>query len=137
MACDGEIVAALLDRVVIRSDAVELQLRHHLIEQAGDPNDQMNGSPARDGRDPEIVATAKTIRIPWTRPQARRRREMILPYSQQQQAGRPMRNGVRDNILQAIACGRSWLDDILSGRVTDLAALAAQAGVTERSVDPP
>jgi hypothetical protein len=30
--------------------------------------------------------------------------------------------------------GQSWLDDILSGRVTDLATLASQADVTERSV---
>ncbi|GJE61101.1 recombinase family protein [Methylobacterium trifolii] len=75
-----------------------------------------------------------TITIAWTRPSTQRRREIVLPPAAQQPRPRPMKVEDRARILKAIAMARAWMEDLVSGRVSGIGALAERAGIGERSV---
>ena len=47
---------------------------------------------------------------------------------------RPIRAEARAALLHAIAKGRAWLDEIVSGQVSGTEAIAAREGCSERSV---
>jgi site-specific DNA recombinase len=71
------------------------------------------------------------IAIPWSPHTFRRKREVILPSSESASA-KPIRAGARRKLLSAIAKGRRWLDEVISGKVEGIEAIAAREGVSER-----
>jgi site-specific DNA recombinase len=75
---------------------------------------------------------SKVIAIPWSPQTFRRKREVILPASESASSARPMRAEARKKLLSAIAKGRRWLDEVISGKVEDIEAIAAGEGVSER-----
>ena len=58
------------------------------------------------------------ILIPWTKPPMRKFRDVIQPASASTQRTRPIRAERRAGLIRAIARGRQWLDEIVSGRLT-------------------
>ena len=73
------------------------------------------------------------IAIPWSPQTFRRKREVILPSSELASGARPIRAEARRKLLSAIAKGRRWLDEMISGKVEGIEAIAAREGVSERS----
>ena len=58
---------------------------------------------------------------------------MIQPTGEAANAARPIRAEARTKLLSAVAKGRRWLEEITSGKVAGVEAIAAREGVSERS----
>jgi DNA invertase Pin-like site-specific DNA recombinase len=106
---DGEILAAAIDKIILGSRSIEIRLL--------------------EGTD----RSTKMISIPWSPQTFRRKREVILPSSESASGARPIRAKARRKLLSAIAKGRRWLDEMISGKVEGIEAIAAREGVSERS----
>src|SRR5271166_3487386 len=102
-------IAANVDRIALGSRSIEIRL----LEDSDRPS--------------------KVISIPWSPQTFRRKREVILPSSESASGARPIRAEARRKLLSAIAKGRRWLDEMISGKVEGIEAIAAREGVSERS----
>lgn len=60
----------------------------------------------------------EVILIPWTKPPMRKFRDVIQPASASIQRTSPIRAERRAGLIRAIARGRQWLDEIVTGRST-------------------
>jgi hypothetical protein len=105
----AERIAANVDRIIVGSHSIEIRLR--------------DGSDRRE----------KVITIPWSPQTFRRKREITQPSSELSSGARPIRAEARRKLLAAIARGRRWLDEMISGKVEGIEAIAAREGVSERS----
>ena len=101
--------AANVDRVTVGSGSIEIRL----LEDSDRPS--------------------QLIAIPWSPQAFRRKREVIQPSSESASGARPIRAEARRKLLSAIAKGRRWLDEMISGKVEGIEAIAAREGVSERS----
>ena len=75
-----------------------------------------------------------SIFIPWRRRPSRPRREIIVPINPKNVDRRPIRSETRATLLQAIANGRAWLDDIVTGRAADVEKIAQRENRSKRSI---
>jgi DNA invertase Pin-like site-specific DNA recombinase len=85
-------------------------------------------SPKRRGR-PNV------IKIPWRKTPSKRRREILIPESQQQQEVRPIRSENRATLVASIARGRRWLDELIADPATNAESIADREGCTTRQVN--
>ena len=104
-----------LIRVTISSDSLEIAYRH-----------SADGSEIR-------------TRVAWSPRRVVRRREVMAPAPTSPSetsmvALHPIRAEARARLLEGVAKGRAWLDDLVTGRVTAIEDIAAKEGVTERSI---
>ena len=104
----AERIAANVDRITLGSRSIEIRLL--------EDSDRL----------------AKVIAIPWSPQAFRRKREVIQPPSESASRARPIRAEARRKLLFAIAKGRRWLDEMISGKVEGIEAIAAREGVSER-----
>jgi site-specific DNA recombinase len=105
----AERIAAHVDKIILCAHSIEIRLL--------------------DGSDrPEEVIT-----IPWSPQTLRRKREIIQPSSELASGARPIRAEARRKLLSAIAKGRRWLDEMITGKVEGIEAIAVREGVSERS----
>lgn len=74
------------------------------------------------------------IEIPWELKSKRPKREILLPHTDPAKDGRPVRSEVRISIVKAVALGRQWLGELVSGHVPDTEALADREQRSKRSV---
>ncbi len=110
-ASDRENVERTIERIVVRSQSVEIRL----VERA------------------DLSVQSNVTTIPWSPATFRRRREVIQPTDVSSAAVRPIRTEARTKLLAAIAKGRRWLDGIVSGAASDIESIAAREGLSERS----
>jgi site-specific DNA recombinase len=78
---------------------------------------------------PAIVSTS------WQKPPFMRFREILLPHGTTRENIRPDRAERRARLVSAIARGRRWLDEIVSGSVIDAEQLAKRERCTVRQVN--
>ena len=102
---DAELVAANLIMVSIHPDRLTIEI---------------------NGRD-------DPIELPWSHHRNTRRREIFVPQTSAPTL-RPMKREDRARILTAVATGRSWLDDLISGRTKTTQTMATRERCSERSV---
>jgi hypothetical protein len=76
---------------------------------------------------PEVI-------IPWTPKPGRPKREILLPHSDPMKDQRPIKTEVRAGIVRAVALGRRWLGELVSGGVGSAEALARREKRSKRSV---
>ena len=76
---------------------------------------------------PEIV-------IPWQRKNHRPKRHILLPHTDPSKDGRPIRPEVRTSVVQAVAMGRAWLQQLVSGEAKDTEVIAQREDRSKRSV---
>ena len=74
-------------------------------------------------------------RVPWQKPPSKRRREIMVPHSATPGDTRPIRAEARSRLVSAIARGRSWLNDLMTGTAADVDAIAAREGCSPRKVN--
>ena len=91
-ANDAEILAAAVDKITLGSRSIEIRLL--------------------EGFDRPV----KVIAIPWSPQAFRRKREVIQPSSELASGARPIRAEARRKLLSAIAKGRRWLNEMISGK---------------------
>jgi site-specific DNA recombinase len=105
----AERIAANVDRITLGFQSIEIRL----LEDSDLPS--------------------KLIAIPWSPQAFRRKREVIQPSSESASGARPIRAEARRKLLSAIAKGRRWLDEMISGKVEGIETIANREGVSERS----
>jgi hypothetical protein len=72
--------------------------------------------------------------VPWKKTNLKRRREIIAPAASSQEV-RPIRSETRLALVTSIACGRRWLDEIVTGGVADVEQIAASEKCSVRQVN--
>jgi site-specific DNA recombinase len=82
-----------------------------------------------DGASPAILI------VPWTKPPAKRRRELIAPEQGHRVVSEPMRADYRARLVAAIARGRLWLSQIESGAVNGVTEIAVREDCSPRHVN--
>ena len=77
---------------------------------------------------------AATLSIPWQKPPSKRFRKILVPHGATPEDIRPDRAERRLRLITAIARARRWLDEIVSGSITDAAQLARREQCTMRQI---
>jgi site-specific DNA recombinase len=77
----------------------------------------------------------RSLTIPWQKPPSKRSREILLPHNAARSKVRPEQFERRARLVSAIARGRRWLDDVVSGRVTTVAQLCTREKCSVRQVN--
>ena len=74
------------------------------------------------------------VYVPWKKTNLKRRREIIAPATSGQDV-RPIRSETRLALVTSIACGRNWLDEIVTGAAADVEQIAAREKCSVRQVN--
>jgi hypothetical protein len=80
-------------------------------------------------------AESVTLPIPWQKPPSKRFRKILIPHGAVREDIRPDRAERRVHLIRAIARGRQWLDEIVSGAITDAAQLARRERCSLRQIN--
>jgi site-specific DNA recombinase len=80
-------------------------------------------------------ADEDVISIPWQKPPSRRSRQILIPHGVPKSEVRPTRIERRARLVSAIARGRRWLDEIVSGSVADVQQIASRQKCSVRQVN--
>jgi site-specific DNA recombinase len=91
----------------------------------------------KSGDEEEISDSAdgRLLSIPWQKASSRKSRKILVPHGVAQNEIRPTRIERRARLVSAIARGRRWLDEIVSGSVTDVQQIAASQKCSTRQVN--
>ena len=95
--------------------------------------------PGQEGADettapPPPIDESSPLLIPWTKPPAKRFKEILLPASTARSRARPMKAERRTALIKSIARGRAWLDEIVSGTAS-IEGIAARQKCSVRHVN--
>ena len=113
-------IAELVDRIDVQKDRLAIRLRSQ--ENPG----AINLAEPTDDR---------VLSIPWQKPPFKRFREILLPHGASRREVRPERPERRLRLVSAIARGRRWLDEIISGSVTNAEQIALRERCSVRHVN--
>jgi site-specific DNA recombinase len=115
---DGrEAIAQLVAAIIVHKDELVVRLK-------SDPADEASHH-----------ADDRSISIPWQKPPSKRRRQILLPSNKSRSEVRPQQFERRAQLVSAIARGRQWLDDVVSGRMTTVTELCARENCSVRQVN--
>jgi site-specific DNA recombinase len=109
-ATDRAILGRYCEKVVIKQGSVELFLKL-----------------ATDGQ-------SSSISLRWAPQSMTRKREIILPSTKSDRPTRPIRAETRARLIEGIAKGRLWLNELLSENSTSTHKIATRERCSERSV---
>ena len=109
-----------VENVVVHPDRLVVNLR--TIESTSSETDR-----------PHDHSRTESLTIPWSKPSAIRKRE-VLGNDKPATSARPIRSEARTRLLKAVAQGRYWMDQLISGDAEDIAALAAKHQISEKTV---
>jgi site-specific DNA recombinase len=114
---DRDNIAQLVARIVVHKDRLIIRLKSDHADETSDcPDDQ-------------------SLTIPWQKPPSKKSRQILLPHNASRSDVRPEQFERRARLVSAIARGRRWLDDVVSGRVTTVAELCAREKCSVRQVN--
>jgi site-specific DNA recombinase len=75
------------------------------------------------------------LSIPWQKPPSRNSRKILMPQGVSRNEVRPIRIERRARLVSAIAQGRRWLDEIVSGSVIGVEQIAVRQKCSMRQVN--
>jgi site-specific DNA recombinase len=75
------------------------------------------------------------LSIPWKKPPSRKSRQILIPLGVPRNEVRPTRIERRARLVNAIARGRHWLDEIVSGSVPNIEQIAKRQKCSVRQVN--
>jgi site-specific DNA recombinase len=114
---DRDDLAQLVAGIVVHKDRLIVRLRPDNADEPSDsPDDQ-------------------SLTIPWKKPPSKRSRRILLPHNASRSDVRPEQFERRARLVSAIARGRRWLDDVVSGRVTTITELCTREKCSVRQVN--
>jgi site-specific DNA recombinase len=108
---DSDLIRSLVERVDVCTDVLIVSIKR----QAGSK-------------------TPSKIRIAWKKSPSKRRREILLPSTTSETPLQPMRSDARERLIKAISRGRGWLNELVTGAVTDTNEIAIREHCSVRSV---
>jgi len=112
-----KVVRDLIARIDVREDHLAIRLKSADDEEtSGSTDDHL-------------------LSIPWQKPPSRRSRHILLAHGIPRNEVRPTRIERRARLVSAIARGRRWLDEIVSGSVTDVQQIATRQKCSARQVN--
>src|SRR6202161_4549077 len=88
-----------------------------------------------DDEETSDAADDYLLSIPWQKPPSRKSRQILIPHGVPKNEIRPTRIERRARLVSAIARGRRWLDEIVSGSVTDVQQIATRQKCSVRQVN--
>jgi site-specific DNA recombinase len=114
---DRDVLAQLVAAIVVHKDRLIVRLK-------SDDADEAYDSPGD-----------RSLTIPWQKPPSKTSRRILLPHDASRSDVRPEQFERRARLVSAIARGRRWLDDVVSGRVTTVAQLCTREKCSVRQVN--
>src|SRR5207245_4558235 len=75
------------------------------------------------------------LSIPWRKSPSRKSRQILIPIGVPRNEVRPTRIERRARLVNAIARGRRWLDEIVSGSAANIEQIAARQKCSVRQVN--
>jgi site-specific DNA recombinase len=120
---DHSAIAEVIDRIDVHKDRLTVRLRSQ--ENPGTTKLADDIAPTDD----------RLLSIPWQKPPSKRFRRILLPHGTSRKEIRPERPERRLRLVSAIARGRRWLDEIISGSVTDAEQIALRERCSVRHVN--
>jgi hypothetical protein len=110
-------LAQLVAGIVVHRERLIIRLKSNNTDEGSDSPDDLS------------------LSIPWQKPPSRRSRQILLPHNASRSDARPAQFERRSRLVGAIARGRRWLDDVVSGRVTTIAELCDREKCSVRQVN--
>jgi hypothetical protein len=114
---DREALAQLVAGIVVHRDKLVVRFKSDHTDDAPDRPD-----------DPSLTIT-------WHKPPSKRSRRILIPHNASRSDIRPEQFERRARLVSAIARGRRWLDDVVSGRVSNVTELCAREKCSVRQVN--
>jgi site-specific DNA recombinase len=114
---DRDDLAQLVASIIVHKDRLFIRLKCDDTDEASDPPDD------------------RSLTIPWQKPPSKRSRQILLPYNASRSDVRPEQFERRARLVSAIARGRQWLNDVVSGRLTTIAELCAREKCSARQAN--
>ena len=115
---DRETFAGLVAGIVVHRDKLVVRFKPDQTDEEPDrPDDQTR------------------LTIAWHKPPSKRARRILLPHNTSRSDVRPEQFERRARLVSAIAKGRRWLEDIVSGRVTNVTELCRREKCSVRQVN--
>ncbi len=125
---DQNAVAAHIAKVEVRAKHLAVTLK------AIEPTSNHDGELPQHDDAGTSLGQGEVILIPWIKPPMRKFRDVIQPASASTQRTRPIRAERRAALIRAIARGRQWLNEIVSGRFT-IAEIAGRQKCSVRQIN--
>ena len=119
-----ELTSELDNRAMIAAHDVRVEVHPNELIIQPHRGDDESDSPA-----PEVV------RVPWQKQPATRRREILLPSSDASTDARPIRSETRATLIEAIARGRRWLNEITIDPNATAETIAQRESCSPRKVN--
>ena len=116
-AADRGVILEQVARIDVCKDRLAIRFKSKNADEASDSSD------------------GHTISIPWQKPPSRKSRQILVPRGTPKNEVRPTRIERRARLVSAIARGRRWLDEIVSGSITDVQQIAARQKCSVRQVN--
>ena len=114
---DRGALAQLVAGIVVHRDRLIVRLKSDNADEASESPDD------------------RSLTIPWQKPPSKRSRRILLPNNTSRSDVRPEQFERRARLVSAIARGRRWLDDVVSGRVTTVAEICIREKCSIRQVN--
>jgi DNA invertase Pin-like site-specific DNA recombinase len=115
-AADRGVILEQVARIDVCKDRLAIRFKSKDADEASDSSD------------------GHTMSIPWQKPPSRKSRQILVPHGIANEV-RPTRIERRARLVSAIARGRRWLDEIVSGSITDVQQIAARQKCSVRQVN--
>jgi hypothetical protein len=114
---DRDAIAELVAGIVVHKDRLLVRFKSDNADEGSDSQDD------------------QSLSIPWQKPPSKRSRRILLPHNASRRDVRPEQFERRARLVSAIARGRRWLDDVVSGRVTAATELCTRENCSVRQVN--
>jgi hypothetical protein len=115
---DRETLAQLVAGIVVHRDKLIVRFKSDHEDEA-----------------PNRADDQSSLTIAWHKPPTKRSRRILLPHNASRSEVRPEQVERRARLVSAIARGRRWLDDVVSGRVTNVTELCMRENCSVRQVN--
>jgi site-specific DNA recombinase len=114
---DRSTLVEMIAGVVVHKDRLVVRFKSdHTDETSDRPEDQ-------------------SLTIPWQKPPSKRSRRILLPHNASRKDVRPEQFERRARLVSVIARGRRWLNDVVSGRVTNVTEICRREKCSVRQVN--
>jgi site-specific DNA recombinase len=114
---DREALAQLVTGIVVHRGKLVVRFKS---DQTDEPPDRSDDPP---------------LTIAWRKPPSKRARQILLPQNASRSDVRPEQFERRARLVNAVAKGRRWLDDVVSGRITNVTELCRREKCSVRQIN--
>jgi site-specific DNA recombinase len=141
---EDTVVNSLSSRLIVQKNASDSSItriddRKVILERVAriDAHEDRLTIRLKSADDEETVDAAdeSLLSIPWHKPPSRRSRQILIPHGVPKDEVRSTKIERRARVVSAIARGRRWLGEIVSGSVTDVQQIAASQKCSVRQVN--